>query len=174
MKYMQGGGFQSHPLMRWTLTLTLVLLLAFWVTNLGIYFSKMSLHPDSVVAYYNGSEEEYRPPRTFGSMLEVSHGHLVMMALLVLLLTHLVIFVPFRDITKKIFIWGTFSAALLNESSGWLVRFVSPELAFLKVAGFLMLQLQLAMLLGSLAWFLWAAPKKNVGVAFNASWTAQG
>ena len=156
MKYMNGGGFQNHPMMRWTLTLTLVLLFAFWITSFGIYFSKMGLNPDSVVSYYNGSEEEYLPPRTFGSMLEVSHGHLAMMALVLLLLTHLAIFIPFQDTTKRVFIFGTFSAALLNEASGWLVRFVSPVFAPLKVAGFLTLQLLLALLLLSLAWFLWS------------------
>ncbi len=154
MKYMNGGGFQTHPLMKSTLSLTMVLLFAFWITSFGIYFSKMSLHPDSVVSYYNGSEEEYLPPRTAGSMLEVSHGHLAMMALVILLLTHLAIFIPFRDTTKKVFIFGTFSAALLNESSGWLVRFVSPTFAPLKVLGFVALQLLLATLLVSLTWFL--------------------
>jgi hypothetical protein len=154
MKYMNGGGFQSHPLMKTTLLLTMVLLFAFWVTSFGIYFSKMNLHPDSVVSYYNGSEEEYRPPRTAGSMLEVSHGHLAMMALVILLLTHLTIFIPFQNTTKKAFIFGTFSAALLNESSGWLVRFVSPTFAPLKVFGFVTLQLLLAILLVSLTWFL--------------------
>ncbi len=154
MKYMNGGGFQSHPLMNSTLSLTMILLFAFWATSFGLYFSKMSLHPDSVVSYYNGSEEEYLPPRTMGSMLEVSHGHLAMMALVILLLTHLAIFIPFRNTTKKVFIFGTFSAAILNESSGWLVRFVSPAFAPLKVFGFVALQLLLATLLVSLTWYL--------------------
>ncbi len=50
MKYMEGGGFQNHPLMRLTIGLTLVLLMAFCVTNLGLYFSKMGFDPASVVA----------------------------------------------------------------------------------------------------------------------------
>jgi hypothetical protein len=124
----------------------------------------MGLHPDSVVSYYNGSEEEYRPPRTAGSMLEVSHGHLAMMALVILLLTHLAIFIPFGNRTKKVLIFGTFAAAWLNESSGWLVRFVSPELAPLKVLGFVTLQLLLATLLVSLTWFLWRSSRTSAVV----------
>jgi hypothetical protein len=158
---MNGGGFQNHPLMNTTLSLTMVLLFAFWVTSFGIYFSKMGINPDSVVSYYNGSEEEYRPPRTAGSMLEVSHGHLAMMALVILLLTHLAIFIPFGNTTKKVFIFGTFSAAVLNESSGWLVRFVSPAFAPLKVFGFVTLQLLLATLLLSLSWFLWRSSRTS-------------
>jgi hypothetical protein len=164
MKYMNGGGFHTHPLMNSTLSLTMVLLFAFWVTSFGIYFSKMGLYPDSVVSYYNGSEEQYRPPRTAGSMLEVSHGHLAMMALVILLLTHLAIFIPFRNSTKKVFIFGTFAAAILNESSGWLVRFVSPAFAPLKVFGFVALQILLATLLVSLTWFLWRSSKMGAVV----------
>ena len=46
---MEKGGFQNHPLMRLTLALTLGLLLLFWVTNFGLYFSRMSLRPSSSV-----------------------------------------------------------------------------------------------------------------------------
>jgi len=35
---MQEGGFQNNPLMRLTLSLTLLLLLGFWATNLAMYF----------------------------------------------------------------------------------------------------------------------------------------
>ena len=73
---MEKGRFQDHPLMRLTLALTLGLLLLFWVTNFALYFSRMSLRPASVVAYYNGSEEEFRPPRSAQSMLETTHMHL--------------------------------------------------------------------------------------------------
>lgn len=164
MKYMESGGFQTHPLMRLTLSLTLVLLLGFWATSFAIYFSKMDLNPASVVAYYNGSEEDFRPPRTVGSMLETSHAHLAMMAIVVLLLTHLAIFTPFSKRTKKVFIWSAFVAAMMNESSGWLVRFVSPSFAWLKVLGFLSLQILLACLMALLAVVLWAYPQEQLMV----------
>ena len=59
-----------------------------------MYFSRMSLRPTSVVAYYNGSEEDFRPPRSPASMLETTHMHLPMMGMVLLFLTHLAIFVP--------------------------------------------------------------------------------
>jgi len=151
MKYMESGSFQGHPLMRLTLGLTVLFLLAFWVTNFALYFSKMDLRPASVVSYYNGSEEEFRPPRTFGSMVEVTHAHLAMMALVLLLLTHLVIFAPLGKGAKQALIIGAFAAGLLDEAGGWLARFVSPTLAPLKVAGFVLLQAILAFLMASLA-----------------------
>jgi len=157
VKYLQNGSFQSHPLMRLTLGLTLVLLIGFVVTNFALYFGKMDLSPASVVVYYNGSEEEFRPARTYQSMLEVTHGHLAMIAVVLLMLTHLLIFAPFSKPVKITFIAASFGSALLGESAGWLVRFVSPGFAVLKVIGFVGLQACLIFLLGSLGIFLWQA-----------------
>lgn len=161
MKYMESGGFQNHPLMRLTIGLTLVLLLVFWITNFALYGSKMGLRPSSVVTYYNGSEESFLPPRTAGSMVEVTHAHLAMMAVVLLLLTHLVIFSPFRKGVKLLLIWGTFTAAVASEAGGWLVRFVSPQLALVKVGGFLALQAFLGVLLLTVARALWRGPSSN-------------
>ncbi len=161
---MEKGGFQNHPLMRLTLALTLGLLLLFWVTNFALYFSRMSLRPASVVAYYNGSEAEFRPPRSAQSMLETTHMHLPMMGIVLLLLTHLAIFVPLPKALKTPLIVGAFTSAVLEESGGWLVRFVSPAFASLKVLGFVGLQSTILFLLAALGVFLvrsaWAAPEE--------------
>ena len=159
MKYMQTGGFQNHPLMRMTLGLTVVFLVAFWITNFALYFAKMNLTPASVVSYYLGSEEEYRMPRTYQTMLEVTHAHLPMMAMVTLLLTHLLIFAPFTKRAKISFIVLAFSSALLSEASGWLVRFSHPAFSWLKVVSFLCLQGTLAFLLVSLGIFLLRSSK---------------
>lgn len=161
MKYMQGGGFQNHPLMRLTLGLTLVFLVGFTVTNFALYFAKMDLTPGSVVSYYNGSEENFQPARTYQSMLEVTHGHLAMMAVVLLMLTHLVIFTPFSMPTKISLISVTFLSGLLDEASGWLVRFVNPGFAWLKVISFVGLQVSLIVLLFSLGLYLWRAWLKS-------------
>lgn len=151
MKYMERGGFQQQPLMRLTLGLTLGLLVAFWLTNFALYFSRMTLWPDSVVAYYNGSEQDFRPPRSAQSMLEVTHMHLPMMAVVLLILTHLAIFAPLPRVAKPALIGTAFACALADEGGGWLVRFVSPSLALVKVIGFVGLQLSILLLLSSLA-----------------------
>lgn len=154
MRYMQEGGFQHNPLMRLTLGLTLFLLVAFWVSNTAIYFSKMTLQPRSVVAYYNGSEEEFRPPRSAASMVETTHMHLPMMAVVILLLTHLLIFLPLSRTAKVALIVTAFLSALLQEAAGWLVRFVSPAFAPVKVMGFLCLQASMGCLLALVGLFL--------------------
>lgn len=151
MKYLQEGGYQNNGLMRLTLGLTLVLLLGFWATNFAMYFRRMDLRPASVVAYYNGSEEDFRPPRSPESMLETTHMHLPMMGMVLLLLTHLLIFVPIARGAKVAFIVAAFASAAAEEGAGWLVRFVSPAYAPLKVAGFVGLQVALAFLMAALA-----------------------
>jgi hypothetical protein len=154
---MEKGGFQTHPLMRLTLGLTLLFLVAFWLTNFAVYFSRMSLRPSSVVAYYNGSEADYRPPRSFESMLETTHMHLPMMGMVLLFLTHLAIFVPLPKPAKTTLVATTFTSAAFEEGAGWLVRFLSPVWAPLKVIGFVGLQAAILFLLSALALFLWKA-----------------
>jgi hypothetical protein len=154
MKYMQDGSFQNNPLMRLSLGLTLALLLGFWCTNVAMYFSRMSLRPSSVVAYYNGSEEDFRAPRSAASMLETTHTHLPMMGMVLLFLTHLAIFVPAPPGAKKALIAAAFGSAVLEEGAGWLVRFVSPAFAPLKIAGFLGLQAVILVLVAALGVFI--------------------
>jgi len=169
MRYMQEGGFQNNPLMRLTLFLTLALLVGFWATNVGMYFSRMNLRPTSVVAYYNGSEDDFRAPRSTASMLETTHMHLPTMGLLLLFLTHLVIFVPMPRGAKVGVIATAFASAILEEGSGRLVRFVSPSFALLKVIGFVGLQAAILILIASLAWFLLTAARRQAAGQASAA-----
>jgi len=164
MKYMQDGGFQSHPLMRATIGLTLVLLLGFWVTNFALYFSRMGLTVSSVVAYYNGSEEDFRAARSAASMLETTHAHLPMMGMVLLFLTHLAIFAPIPRAAKIGFVATAFVSAMLDEGAGWLVRFVSPAFAPLKIVGFVGLQAAIGFLLLVLALFLLGAARRQAAL----------
>jgi hypothetical protein len=157
MKYMQSGGFQHNPLMRLTLFWTLLFAAGLWFTNAAMYFSRMSLSPASVQSYYLGDEAEYSQPRSAATMLEVSHAHLATMGVMILLLTHLVIFAPWDDSAKKLLIGLGFGSSLAGEGAGWLVRFVSPHFALLKVLAFLSFQAVLGLLILSLGRFLYAA-----------------
>lgn len=154
MRHLQSGGFQNNPLMRLTLGLALLLLAGFWVTNLALYFRHMTLDPASVVAYFRGNEAEFVPPRSGASMLEVTHMHLPMFAMVLLLLTHLLIFAPMRHALKVAFIVTAFGAALLSEAAGWMTRFWHPGFAVLKVAMFVVFQASLGWLIAGLGLFL--------------------
>jgi hypothetical protein len=168
---MERGGFQGQALMRLTLGLSIGLLALFWLTNFAIFASRLGFTPASVAAYYLGSEADYRPPRTAGSMLEVTHAHLPMMALVMLLLTHLLIFAPYSRRARIWLIVGAFVSAALDEGAGWLVRFVHPGFAVVKLAAFVSLQGILAFLLVALSLFLRAGARaeKANGFGFRPS-----
>ena len=154
MKYLQSGGFEHNPLMRLTLGLALLLLIGFWATNIALYFQHMTLDPASVVTYFRGSETDFVPPRSAAGMLEVTHMHLPMFALVLLLLTHLLIFAPVRYALKVAFVIVAFSSALLSEAAGWMTRFWHPGFAWLKVSMFVVFQATLGWLILGLSAFL--------------------
>jgi hypothetical protein len=166
MKYLSQGGFQNHPLMRLTLGLALLLLIGFWISNLALYFMHMSLDPASVVAYYCGDEARFLPARSAQGLLEVTHAHLPMFALVLLLLTHLMIFMPGRTATKAALIVTAFVSALLFEAAGWMTRFGSPAWAPLKVVSFVLLQAVLAWLIGAIGWGLARTGAGNPGARY--------
>jgi hypothetical protein len=118
-----------------------------WVSNGMMYFHKMGLNPASVVEYYLGSEQRFTQPKSYQSLLEVTHFHLFSMGLLVLTLAHLLLFTP---LANQIKIWlsvWTFASAIADEAAGWLVRFVDPAFAWFKIGAFLSLELSLFSLL---------------------------
>lgn len=132
----------------------MVLLVGFVGVNFLLFFNKMDLTPHSITSYYLGNEEEFHPARSYQSMIETTHSHLPMMAVVLLLLTHLVIFTPFSKAGKYAFIFVAFLSALLNEASGYLIRFVNPLFAWVKIAAFASLQMSLLFLVVAITVFL--------------------
>jgi hypothetical protein len=152
VRFVVTGEWSRNRLLQTIVVLYVVYVAGLWATNALLYFAKMSLDPASVVEYYLGSEQRYLEPRSFQGLLEISHFHLFAMGMLLLVLTHLMLFVPVGNGTKAALIVVPFASALLDEGAGWLVRFVHPAFAWLKVAGFVLLQASLAALIGVALW----------------------
>ena len=161
MRFVVTGEWNRNRLLQTIIACYALYVMALWVTNALLYFDKMSLTPSSVVSYYLGSEEEFRPPRSYQGMLEIAHFHLFAMGMLLLVLTHLVLFVPVTVRTKVAMIAFPFLSAAFDEGGGWLVRFVSPAFAWVKVAGFLALQTSLAALIGLSLWAVFRGSSRN-------------
>jgi hypothetical protein len=134
-----------------------------WLTNALLFFHRMTLSTASVIAYYRGDEEQFLSPRSYAGMLEVSHFHLFAMGMLLLVMTHLMLFVPLRNSTKAWLIGLPFFAGLLDEGAGWLVRFVAPAFAWAKLGGFLLLQASLAALIAISLWSVFAGSQRSYG-----------
>jgi len=161
VRFVITGEWNRNRLLQTIVVLYSFYVIGLWVTNALMYFNKMSLSAASVVEYYLGSEERFLSPRSYQGLLEVSHFHLFAMGMLLLVLTHLVLFVPLGNRTKAWLIAVPFLSALLDEGSGWAVRFVHPVFAYLKITGFLLLQGSLAALVGLSLWAVFSGSQTN-------------
>ena len=152
MRFVVTGELSRNRLLQLIIVIFVIYVIGLWLTNALLYFQKMGLSYVSVTEYYLGSEERFLQPRSYQGMLEVSHFHLFAMGLLLLTLTHLMLFVPISPNLKAWLIIIPFFSALTDEGSGWLVRFVHPGFAYLKIAGFLALEISLAVLVVICLW----------------------
>jgi hypothetical protein len=161
VRFVVTGEWNRNRLLQTIVLLYALYVAALWVTNGLLYFEKMGLTPGSVLEYYRGNEEKFLQPRSFQGLLEVSHFHLFAMGMLLLVLTHLMLFVPLADRTKAWLITVPFLAAALDEGAGWLVRYGHPVFAWAKIAGFLLLQGSLALLVGLSLWAVFRGSAEN-------------
>ena len=152
MRFVITGEWSRNRLLQLIIVIFVIYVIGLWLTNALLYFQKMDLSYVSVTEYYLGSEERFLQPRSYQGMLEVSHFHLFAMGLLLLTLTHLMLFVPISPNLKAWLIIIPFFSALVDEGGGWLVRFVHPGFAYLKIAGFLALEISLAALVVICLW----------------------
>lgn len=147
MRFFVTGEQNRQALLNTIVLLFLGYILLLWISNGLMYFHKMGLTAQSVIDYYLGSEEKFTKPISYQTLLEVSHFHLFAMGMLVVTLTHLLLFTPLA-MEPKIWLSGlTFFSALADEGAGWLVRFVHPQFAYFKIGAFLLLEFSLLALL---------------------------
>jgi hypothetical protein len=161
MRFVVTGEWSRNRLLQLIVVLYSLYTALLWVTNALLFFHKMDFSVASVLSYYRGNEELFLSPRSYQGMLEVSHFHLFAMGMLLLVLTHLMLFVPLRPGLKAWLIAAPFLAGLLDEGSGWLVRFVHPAFAYTKLAGFALLQTSLAVLVALSLWAVLAGSQQN-------------
>jgi hypothetical protein len=132
---------------------------AFWLTNFGLYM-EMGLSYQGVVEHYLGSPEKFTRPKSIRGLMEVSHFHLFAMGIFLVSLMHLLLFVPVNGFLKLALIVAAFTSAFLDEASGWLIVFVSPVFAYMKIASFVILQLSLITTIVLSVWTV-AMSKRN-------------
>jgi hypothetical protein len=150
--------WKENHLLRLILAAFLVYVCIFWVTNALLYFARMGLSYESVVAHYQGDAARFLTPRSYLVLLEISHAHLFAMGILLLTMTHLVLFVPIGIQTKAALIIASFLSALLDEAGSWLVRFVHPGFAYVKILGFVGLEVTLGLMIAIVGYAVWRTP----------------
>jgi len=140
MRFVVTGEWSKNRFLKTIVWCFLIYTAVLWLSNAGLYFAKMSLDPASVVEYYRGDPERYLQPRSYVGLLETLHFHSFAMGILLMTLTHLMLFVPLSNATKAWGIATAFTAGLAGELSGWAVRYMHPGFAVAKVFFFLLLE----------------------------------
>lgn len=162
MRFFISSDITKNTLLKLIVLFTVIFFVFLWITNLLLYL-QIGFSYESVVQYYLGSEADFRPPRSFLGMLEEAHFHFFAMAIILVTLNHLILFTKIGNFWKLVLILSSFLSALGDIAGGWLIRYVSPEFAYLKIASLIVLQVSLAALMIIVIWFLYGNSDKKGG-----------
>jgi hypothetical protein len=148
MRFLVNGEFIGKSrLLQIILYSSLLYLAVLWVTGLLLYVDKLGFTYDAVAGYYLGSEEKFTNPVSYRGLLEVTHFHFFAYGMILLLLNHLATAANIPGSLKLFFILLSSASGVANISVGWLVRYVSPFFAYLKIGSFVTFQLSFLTLL---------------------------
>ena len=156
MRYFVTGEQNRQLLLNTIVLLFLVYMLVLWISIGLMYFHKMDLSAASVVEYYLGSETRFTEPRSYQSLLEVSHAHMFSMGMLAVTLTHLLLFANLPVMIKIVLSGLVYFSAIGDEVAGWLVRFAHPGFAYFKIAMFVSLEISLGVMIVLVSASLWS------------------
>jgi len=154
MKFFISSYIRKNDLLKLIVLLTTIFFLFLWVTNL-LLFLKIGFSYEGVVEYYRGSEESFRPPRSYLGLLEEAHFHFFSMAILLVTLNHLFLFTNRSSSEKFLVIIASYGSAFLDIAGGWLVRYLSAGFAYVKIGSFLVLQISLLYLIIIVTFYLY-------------------
>ncbi len=161
MRFFISNDIKNNQLLKIIILFTLLFFFFLWLTNLLLYL-QIGFSYERVTEYYLGSEQSFRAPKSYIGLLEEAHFHFFSMAILLVTLNHLILFSSINNSYKLILIVSSFTSALGDISGGWLIRYVSPYFAYLKIASVIVLQLTLAILIAVVVILLYQKNKRNI------------
>jgi hypothetical protein len=106
------------------------------LTQIVFEIGRIGVTPESVARYYRGGDvgNVMTFPKTFGQLLEVSHAHAFVMAVVFLILAHLFVATSTSPRFKTIVLVTTFAGLLGDLVGPWLVRYGAPGWSWLLLA----------------------------------------
>ncbi|NOY45523.1 MAG: hypothetical protein GXP50_08755 [Deltaproteobacteria bacterium] len=132
--------------------------LAHWLTSLLMFRQKLGFDLEGVVRYYRGDPERFLNPRSFTGLLEVTHFHLFAFGMFFVVFGHLVVFSGIPRRLQGLLVGAVGFFLIGDLAAGWLVRFVAPGFAWLKLGCFWGLQATSLALVAVLLW-RWCRPR---------------
>lgn len=132
-----------------------------FVSQHGFQIARIGLAPPAIAHYYRGGEgaDVMTFPKAFGQLLEVSHAHAFMMAVVFLILAHLFASTATSAGFKAIVLAVTFTGLLGDLVGPWLVRYVAAGYAWLVLLSWVAQGLGNAVLVAVTGWECLAAPR---------------
>lgn len=111
------------------------------VSAAALFALKLGGNAQGVRAFYVGSEERFIAAKSLAGILEVAVPHVIAMPLVLFAAVHVVGFaraLPRR--TFAVLVAISFGSALVGILSGFVIRWIAPALAWLKIAAFVGLE----------------------------------
>lgn len=154
MRFVISGEWTRNRLLKLIVLWFMLFTFLFGITVSLMFYVDMGLGYQGVVEHYLGSEERFIAPKSFKGLLEISHYHAFAYGMLLMTMTHLLLFVQLRESLKAVIISLTFISGLALEGSSWLIRYVSPGFAYLKLTAFYVFLLSLLILIVAVVYAL--------------------
>lgn len=110
-----------------------------FLTQLGFQLGRIGITPLAVAIYYRGDERGVVMafPKSFGQMLEITHAHAFMMAVVFLILAHLFASTSGSPQFKGIVLGLTFAGTLGDLLAPWLIRYSAAWWAWFGLAAWI-------------------------------------
>jgi hypothetical protein len=130
------------------------------LTQVGFQAGRIGISPSGVATYYRGGETDDAMafPKPFGHLLEVTHAHAFMMAVIFLVLAHLFAgAAALGPPAKTVVILATLAGMLGDLSAPWLIRYGASQFAWLQLVSWVGLWLGASVMVGVSLWECLAA-----------------
>jgi hypothetical protein len=113
----------------------LVLLMPGFLTQLGVQLARIGVTPAAIADYYRGSDrgDVMTFAKNVGQLLELTHAHAFMMAVVFLILAHLFLGTSVSATMKAVVLTAAFAGTLGDLAGAWMVRYVSGACAWVVV-----------------------------------------
>ena len=147
MRFFISSELKRNDLLKIIIAFTTLFFLFLWITNILLY-SQIGFNYEGIVNFYLGNEETFRQPKSYIGLLEEAHFHFFSMAILLVTLTHLILFASISTGLKLTLILTSFTSSFLEIISSWLIRYISPSFAYVKLGSFIIMQVSLLLMMG--------------------------
>jgi len=146
MRFFISSELKRNDFLKIIVIFTTIFFLFLWLTNILLYM-QIGFSYNGIVEFYLGNEEVFRPAKSYIGLLEEAHFHFFSMAILLITLTHLMLFTSLSSGWKLTLIVVPFTSSFLEIISSWLIRYISPIFAYLKLGSYIVMQASLLILM---------------------------